>query len=178
MVLRRVSKQVRPLEPFNTQDGISPIYLQTDPDGRTALYNGASRRHGHLHSRILQKPMAKITSWPSWPTLHRKPTCVERKADLVNFYEMEQTIWWVGLSIRSLTLQQTINYMLGPIMHVNVLGQPLIVFNTHKATADLLERRAAIYSDRPPNIVCVDMMTGGNLFSLAGSDVYVYNKYL
>ena len=72
-----------------------------------------------------------------------------------------------GLSIRSLTLQQT-NYISGPIMHVNVLGQPLIVLNTHKATADLLERRAAIYSDRPPNI-CGEMMTGGNLFPLSRS---------
>ena len=70
---------------------------------------------------------------------------------------------------------QTINYILGPIIHVNALGQPLIVLNTHKATADLLERRAAIYSDRPPNIVSVDMMTGGNLFALAGStDVFVF----
>ena len=54
-------------------------------------------------------------------------------------------------------------------MHVNVLGQPLIILNTHKAAADLLERRSEIYSDRPQNIVSVDMMTGGNLFVLAGS---------
>ena len=54
-------------------------------------------------------------------------------------------------------------------MHVNVLGQPLILLNTHKAAGDLLERRAEIYSDRPQNIVSVDMMTGGRLFALTGS---------
>ncbi len=67
-----------------------------------------------------------------------------------------------------IALQQSIDYLLGPIIHVNVLGQPLIVLNTHKVAADLLDRRPAIYLDRPPNIVC-DTMTGGKLFALAGS---------
>ena len=54
-------------------------------------------------------------------------------------------------------------------MHINAFGQPLIILNTHKAAADLLDRRAAIYSDRPPNIVALEMMTGGMLFPFAGS---------
>ena len=54
-------------------------------------------------------------------------------------------------------------------MHLNAFGQPLIILNTHKAAADLLERRAAVYSDRPPNIVAVEIMTGGLLFAFAGS---------
>jgi len=49
-------------------------------------------------------------------------------------------------------------------MHLNAFGQPLIVLNTHKAAADLLERRAAIYSDRPPNIVALEMLTGAICF--------------
>ena len=57
----------------------------------------------------------------------------------------------------------------GPIMHINAFGQPLIILNTHNAAADLLERRAAIYSDRPDNIVAVEMMTGGMYFPFAGT---------
>ena len=59
-------------------------------------------------------------------------------------------------------------------MHINVVGQPFIILNTHKAAADLLEHRAAIYSDRPPNIV-VSEMTGGHLFLVAGcTEVWVF----
>ena len=37
----------------------------------------------------------------------------------------------------------------------------MIILNSQKAAADLLDRRAGIYSDRPRNIVASDMMTGG-----------------
>lgn len=39
----------------------------------------------------------------------------------------------------------------------------MIVLNTHKAAADLLDRRANIYSDRPRNIVASEILTGGLL---------------
>jgi hypothetical protein len=51
----------------------------------------------------------------------------------------------------------------GPITYLNVAGQPVIVLNTHKAAADLLDRKAAIYSDRPRNIVAHEILTGGLL---------------
>ncbi|KAL1699156.1 cytochrome P450 [Schizophyllum commune] len=35
------------------------------------------------------------------------------------------------------------------VIHVNVLGQPIIVLNTLTAAVDLLHKRGAIYSDRP-----------------------------
>ncbi|KAF8174808.1 cytochrome P450 [Mycena galopus ATCC 62051] len=37
----------------------------------------------------------------------------------------------------------------GDIMHLDVLGQPMIVLNTHKVAVDLLNKRSSIYSDRP-----------------------------
>ncbi|KAA1470672.1 cytochrome P450 [Dentipellis sp. KUC8613] len=49
----------------------------------------------------------------------------------------------------------------GPLVYLNVLGQPLIVLNSPKVAADLLDRRAGNYSDRPRNIVAGDLMTGG-----------------
>ncbi len=48
-------------------------------------------------------------------------------------------------------------------MYFNVAGQPLVVLNSQKVAADLLDRRAGKYSDRPRNIVASDIMTGGNL---------------
>ncbi|KAF8884012.1 cytochrome P450 [Infundibulicybe gibba] len=40
----------------------------------------------------------------------------------------------------------------GDIMSLNVAGNPIIILNSQKAAADLLDRRASIYSDRPRNI--------------------------
>ncbi|KAJ7108383.1 cytochrome P450 [Mycena crocata] len=37
----------------------------------------------------------------------------------------------------------------GPVMHLQVLGQSLVILDTQQAAADLLEARSSIYSDRP-----------------------------
>jgi hypothetical protein len=39
----------------------------------------------------------------------------------------------------------------------------MVILNSQKVAADLLDRRAGIYSDRPRNIVASDIMTGGLL---------------
>ena len=39
----------------------------------------------------------------------------------------------------------------------------MIVLNSQKVAADLLDRRASIYSDRPQFIVASDIMTSGLL---------------
>lgn len=49
----------------------------------------------------------------------------------------------------------------GPIVYLSVAGQPVVVLNTSKAAADLFDRRADIYSDRPDNIVASGMLCGG-----------------
>lgn len=49
---------------------------------------------------------------------------------------------------------------IGPIIYLNIAGQNTIVLGTHKAAADLLERRANIYSDRPYFVV-FNLLTGG-----------------
>ncbi|KAF5344959.1 hypothetical protein D9757_014579 [Collybiopsis confluens] len=41
----------------------------------------------------------------------------------------------------------------GPIVHLNMAGQHIIVLNSKAAATELLEHRSAIYSDRPKNIV-------------------------
>lgn len=49
----------------------------------------------------------------------------------------------------------------GDVFSLSALGQTIVVLNSQKAAADLLDRRAGIYSDRPRNIVAGDILTGG-----------------
>ncbi|VDB91013.1 unnamed protein product [Peniophora sp. CBMAI 1063] len=49
----------------------------------------------------------------------------------------------------------------GDIVYLSALGQDMIILNTQKAAADLMDRRAAIYSDRPHNIVSAQILCGG-----------------
>ena len=35
------------------------------------------------------------------------------------------------------------------VIHLNILGQPLVVLNSFRAAVDLLEKRGTTYSDRP-----------------------------
>ncbi|KAH9028791.1 cytochrome P450 [Lactarius hengduanensis] len=48
----------------------------------------------------------------------------------------------------------------GDVFHLNAMGQHIVVLNTQKAAADLLDRRAAIYSDRPRSIVAGEILCG------------------
>jgi len=45
----------------------------------------------------------------------------------------------------------------GPVTYLNLLGRPLIVLNTAKATIDLLERRGGNYANRPGSIMVGEM---------------------
>ncbi|KAF9456701.1 cytochrome P450 [Collybia nuda] len=50
--------------------------------------------------------------------------------------------------------QETLFYkwgkIYGDVIHLRLLGQPVIVLNSIQAAMDLLDKRGAIYSDRPP----------------------------
>ncbi|KAM6497828.1 cytochrome P450, partial [Amanita muscaria] len=50
--------------------------------------------------------------------------------------------------------------VLGSLVYLNIVGQPLLITNTHAAATDLLDRRAGVYSDRPRSIVA-DYLTRG-----------------
>ncbi|KAI0051065.1 cytochrome P450 [Auriscalpium vulgare] len=49
----------------------------------------------------------------------------------------------------------------GDVIYLSAFGQPMIFLNTQKAAADLLDRRAHIYSDRPRLIVASEISCGG-----------------
>jgi len=59
-------------------------------------------------------------------------------------------------------------------MYLNALGQPIIVINSLKVAAELLDKRANIYSDQPRMIVSNEILSGG-LFTafLRYGDLYV-----
>ncbi|KAJ4478124.1 cytochrome P450 [Lentinula aciculospora] len=57
----------------------------------------------------------------------------------------------------------------GPIFYLNVAGQNIVVLGTHKAAADLLDRRSNIYSDRP-NYVVLNILTGGMHWAFTQAD--------
>lgn len=45
----------------------------------------------------------------------------------------------------------------GPINYINIAGQPILVINTHEDAVNLLEKRGAIYSDRPHMVMGVEL---------------------
>ncbi|KAI0270341.1 cytochrome P450 [Russula aff. rugulosa BPL654] len=53
------------------------------------------------------------------------------------------------------------------LIYLNAAGQPVVVINSSKVGVALLDRRAAIYSDRPRNIVVSDIMAGGLFFAFS-----------
>jgi len=57
--------------------------------------------------------------------------------------------------------------LLGDLIYLNAAGQPVVIINSPKVGIALLDRRAAIYSDRPRNIVASDIMTGGLFFGFS-----------
>ena len=55
----------------------------------------------------------------------------------------------------------------GDLIYLNAVGQPIVIINSPKVAVALLDRRTAIYSDRPRNIVVSDIMCGGLLFAFS-----------
>ncbi|KAJ5177626.1 uncharacterized protein N7500_000325 [Penicillium coprophilum] len=49
----------------------------------------------------------------------------------------------------------------GPVMHLSMGGQPLIILSTYQAAQDLLNRRGSRYSDRPRMVMAGELVTRG-----------------
>ncbi|KAI9457602.1 cytochrome P450 [Lactarius psammicola] len=49
----------------------------------------------------------------------------------------------------------------GDVVYLSALGRSIVVLNSQKVAADLLGRRARVYSDRPRFIVASEILTGG-----------------
>ena len=63
---------------------------------------------------------------------------------------LEETIWNVQLLTMTCRLVEIDPHLnSGPLTYLTVGGQGILVLNTHRVAADLLDRRGHIYSDRP-----------------------------
>ncbi|KAJ7493604.1 cytochrome P450 [Mycena latifolia] len=71
-----------------------------------------------------------------------------------NLFQLSSRLWLTFSNWKALY---------GPVVYLDIAGQPIVVLNTSKAAADLLDRRAGIYSDRPQSIVASELMAGGLL---------------
>ncbi|KAK8080937.1 cytochrome P450 [Apiospora hydei] len=49
----------------------------------------------------------------------------------------------------------------GPVMHLSMAGQSLVILSTNQAAQDLLSRRSAQYSDRPRMVMSGELVTKG-----------------
>ncbi|KAH8663471.1 cytochrome P450 [Tricladium varicosporioides] len=56
------------------------------------------------------------------------------------------------------------------VIYVNLLGQPVIILNSAKSAVDLLDKRGAIYSDRPP-FALLEALGFKNNLALTGDGV-------
>jgi hypothetical protein len=94
-----------------------------------------------------------------------------RSGQWLKFAEWRKKYGQFILSQTSVSLfRSSADFGLGDLIYLNAAGQPIVVLNSRKVAADLLDRRATIYSDRPLNIVGCDIMTGGLMFALSHYD--------
>ena len=46
---------------------------------------------------------------------------------------------------------------IGDVMHLSIFGKDFIILSTFKAARDLMDKRSALYSDRPRLVLLVEM---------------------
>lgn len=59
-----------------------------------------------------------------------------------------------------------LRFISGPVIYLNLLGRPLVVLNTAKATIDLLERRGGKYANRPGLTMVGEMYVSSTIYYL------------
>lgn len=112
----------------------------------------------YFAARYLESPWRKLPPGP--PGLPFLGNALQlRSQQWLTFMEWKQQFGATGFTLAAVWNSLTIT--LGDVFYVNAAGQPIIVLNTQKTAADLLDRRAGIYSDRPRNIVAAQILCGG-----------------
>ena len=59
--------------------------------------------------------------------------------------------------VRSRDVSDSLPQRAGEVVYLNVFGQGLLFVNTHEAAIDLLEKRGAIYSDKPKMVMAGEL---------------------
>ncbi|KAH8982107.1 cytochrome P450 [Lactarius akahatsu] len=114
-----------------------------------------------LTARYLQSPWRKLPPGPrGLPALGN--VLQLRSQQWLTFVKWKQEF---GRTLRRCTNLSHYDTILGDVFYLNAAGQPIVVLNTQKVAADLLDRRAGIYSDRPRNIVAAQILCGGSILT-------------
>jgi hypothetical protein len=74
---------------------------------------------------------------------------------LGNLHQLPKSLQWLHLYHWSKKY--------GPVMHLSMGGQPLVILSTHQAAHDLLNRRSARYSDRPRMVMAGELYVTSKL---------------
>lgn len=99
---------------------------------------------------------------------------------LGNLLQLEKKVWkkfsrwkdtYGNSSLSCLALYLTLACgAQGPVLHLNLLGTPIIVLNTAKAVEDLLEKRSNMYSARPKFIMAGELATRNLVVAFADNN--------
>ncbi|KAJ7509055.1 cytochrome P450 [Mycena galericulata] len=76
-----------------------------------------------------------------------------------NLFQLSEDSWHIFTAWKS---------KYGPVVHINIGRQEVIILNTYEAAAELLEKRSAIYSGRPRLYVAGQILTNNLFFSFLG----------
>ncbi|KAH9918281.1 uncharacterized protein B0H18DRAFT_1031912 [Fomitopsis serialis] len=83
---------------------------------------------------LSQTPLA----WAHWPAYIRNALQIPVERAWLTFVEMARTY--------------------GDVMHFSAFGRSIVILDSRKAVFDLLEKRSAIYSDRPRSVLAGEMI--------------------
>lgn len=99
---------------------------------------------------------ATFSSAVSLPTSNRPRSISQNVVTLLDLRQMPTTYAWLTFA------EWGRKY--GPINYISIAGKSAIVINTHEAALDLLEKRAAIYSDRPRFVMASELCGARSAF--------------
>ena len=136
------------------------------------------RRHTRsfsvLYSSLSRESISKGTSRPSRLSNHRESSRDGERtmAQILKMAKEIRSVFYRSsfffFFLFSFFLSQYLNVSVpGDLIYLNAAGQPVVVINSPKVAVALFDRRSAIYSDRPRNIVVSDIMCGGLLFAFS-----------
>ena len=147
----------------------SQVFTTPALDMGTRPENFLGRRHSQSHSvlysSLSRKSISKTTSWPSGLPNHWESPRDEGGRTVAQVFRVAKQIR--SVRYRSPFFQYLNLSLPGDVIYLNAAGQPIVIINSSKVAVELLDRRAAIYSDRPRNIVVSDIMCGGLLFGFS-----------
>ena len=129
--------------------------------------NGRRYRSCSLPLRLLQSRgtfSEQVSSWTKIST-----TNWERSTD--THRQPGTSIRWLGSTIRSIFLLYLnlcrLTQNTGDVVHIKILGQPMVILNSLQASRDLLDKRSSIYSDRPRFVLLAELCVPSDFFTIA-----------